>query len=234
MGDMPLNLQVKLLKVLEERTFRRLGGTTPIPVQARLITATNADLHDKMATGAFRRDLYYRLNVFAIHLPPLRERGRDVIEIALHFMRHFNREFGKNMQGVSPEAQQLMLSYDWPGNIRELRNAIERAVLIGPETEIRPQDLAIRGRLRPAAASAGVGITTEMGAGESAGLEIKVPSHGVNFEEVEQQLIRIAMRHCNNNASAAARFLRMTRETLRYRLRKFGIREGAVEEKDEV
>ena len=235
MGEMPLNLQVKLLKVLEERTFRRLGGTTPIAVQARLITATNADLHDKMAVGAFRRDLYYRLNVFAIHLPPLRERGRDVIDIALHFVRHFNREFGKTMQGISPEAQQLLLSYEWPGNIRELRNAIERAVLIGPGTEIRPQDLAIRGgRMRPAAASAGVGLTTEMGASESAGLEIKVPPHGVNFEEVEQQLIRIAMRHCNNNASAAARFLRMTRETLRYRLRKFGIREGNVEEKYEV
>ena len=113
-------------------------------MQARLITATNADLHDKMATGAFRRDLYYRLNVFAIHLPPLRERGRDVIEIALHFVRHFNREFAKTMQGITPEAQQLLLSYEWPGNIRELRNAIERAVLIGSRTEIRPQDLAIQ------------------------------------------------------------------------------------------
>jgi two-component system, NtrC family, response regulator AtoC len=231
MGDMPPSLQVKLLKVLEERTFRRLGGTTPIPVQSRLIAATNADLHEKMAIGTFRRDLYYRLNVFAIHLPALRERGRDVLEIALHFVRHFDREFGKTMQGISADAQQLLLSYEWPGNIRELRNAIERAVLIGSGNELRPQDLAIKTRVRPAVPQAPVEIPNEMNLADESGLEIKVPSHGVNFEDVEQQLIRIAMRHCNNNASAAARFLRMTRETLRYRLRKFGIRENAAEEK---
>ncbi|MDD5088098.1 MAG: sigma-54 dependent transcriptional regulator [bacterium] len=227
MGDMPINLQAKLLKVIEERKIRRLGGTSTISVQFRLIAATNADLNEKMAAGAFRRDLFYRLNVFTIHLPPLRERGRDVLEIANHFVKHFNREFSKNIVRISPDAQQLLLSYDWPGNIRELRNAIERAVLIGTSDEIQPQDLAIKTRFRPT-------IFPEVSAESSpapmtsppvGGMDIKVPPHGVNFEEVEKQLIRIAMRHCDNNASAAARFLRMTRETLRYRLKKFGIRE---------
>jgi DNA-binding NtrC family response regulator len=225
-GEMTPNLQVKLLKVIEERTFRRLGGTAPLSVQFRLIAATNADLQERMAAGAFRRDLYYRLNVFTIHLPPLRERDTDVLLVTEHFIRHFNREFGKSMGGVTPDAQQLLLSYEWPGNIRELRNAIERAVLIGSSDEIRPQDLAIKALLKPAAARAPL---SEMAA-PSALFDIKIPPHGVNFEEVERQLIRLAMRHCNNNASAAARFLRMTRETLRYRLKKFGIREGVESE----
>jgi two-component system response regulator AtoC len=224
-GEMTPNLQVKLLKVIEERSFRRLGGTTPISVQFRLIAATNADLQERMAAGAFRRDLYYRLNVFTIHLPPLRERGTDVILIAEHFIRHFNREFSKNIGSITPDAQQLLLSYDWPGNIRELRNAVERAVLIGSSDEIRPQDLAIKARLKPLAAAP----ASDMAAPTTL-FDIKIPPHGVNFEEVERQLIRLAMRHCNNNASAAARFLRMTRETLRYRLKKFGIREGVEPE----
>jgi DNA-binding NtrC family response regulator len=226
-GEMTPNLQVKLLKVIEERSFRRLGGTTPISVQFRLIAATNADLQERMAAGAFRRDLYYRLNVFNIHLPPLRERDTDVLLVTEHFIRHFNREFGKSISGVTPDAQQLLLSYDWPGNIRELRNAVERAVLIGASDEIRPQDLAIKARLQPAAAAPSPAPEV---ASPAALFDIKIPSHGVNFEEVERQLIRLAMRHCNNNASAAARFLRMTRETLRYRLKKFGIREGVESE----
>lgn len=227
MGDMPPNLQAKLLRVIEERKFRRLGGTNTLSVQFRLVAATNADLHEKMATGAFRRDLFYRLNVFSIHLPPLRERGTDVLEIAQHFVRHFNREFGKNMQGISPDAQQLLLAYDWPGNIRELRNAVERAVLIGSMHEIRPQDLAIK----PRHSAPPVPQRPSLDASAPAsGFELKVPQHGVDFEDVEQQLIRIAMRHCHNNASAAARFLRMTRETLRYRLKKFGMREAAEKE----
>ncbi len=229
-GEMPANLQVKLLKVLEERSFRRLGGTTTIHVQFRLIAATNAELAAMIANSTFRRDLYYRLNVFHIHLPPLRERGRDLIEIASHFMHHFNREFGKNIVGLTPEAERLILSYEWPGNIRELRNAIERAVLIGSDRYIQASDLAVKSKVRS------VGAETEVEAElapDFQGFEIKVPSHGVNFEDVEKQLIRIAMHHCNNNASAAARFLRMTRETLRYRLKKFGIREEVINEFEE-
>jgi two-component system response regulator AtoC len=225
-GEMTPNLQVKLLKVIEERSFRRLGGTVPISVQFRLIAATNADLQERMAAGAFRRDLFYRLNVFTIHLPALRDRDTDVLLIADHFIKHFNREFGKNTRGITPDAQQLLLSYDWPGNIRELRNAVERAVLIGSDEEIRPQDLAIKARLKSLSAPSHVAETAAL----SSIYDIKIPPHGVNFEEVERQLIRLAMRHCNNNASAAARFLRMTRETLRYRLKKFGIREGVEQE----
>jgi two-component system, NtrC family, response regulator AtoC len=221
-GEMPANLQVKLLKVLEERAFRRLGGTATIHVQFRLIAATNAELTQMLANGTFRRDLYYRLNVFSIHLPPLRERGHDLIEISNSFINHFNREFSKSIVGLSPDAERLILNYEWPGNIRELRNAIERACLIGSDRFIQANDLAIKARHREL--SGETPMETEL-APDFSGFEIKVPQHGVNFEDVERQLIRIAMRHCNNNASAAARFLRMTRETLRYRLKKFGIRE---------
>ncbi len=221
-GEMPQNLQVKLLKVLEERSFRRLGGTSTISVQFRLIAATNAELTQMIARNAFRRDLYYRLNVFHINMPPLRDRGHDLIEISSHFIHHFNREFSKNILGLAPEAERLILTHDWPGNIRELRNAIERAVLIGNDAYIQATDLAVKSKVRTEGKE--TPVEAEM-TPEFHGFEIKVPSHGVNFEDVEKQLIRIAMRHCNNNASAAARFLRMTRETLRYRLKKFGIRE---------
>ena len=222
-GELPLNLQVKLLRVIEERRFRRLGGTATLSVQFRLIAATNADLQEMIAANRFRRDLYYRLAVFSIHLPPLRERGHDVIEIGNTFIQHFNREFGKNIAGFTPDAEQVLLSYDWPGNIRELRNAVERAVLIGPDRYIHPNDLAIKSRIRPPLPEAAPHNGFAHAASPDTGFEIQVPQHGVNFEDVERQLIRIAMRHCNNNASAAARFLRMTRETLRYRLKKFGI-----------
>ena len=223
-GEMPLNLQVKLLRVIEERRFRRLGGTATLSVQFRLIAATNADLQEMIAAHRFRRDLYYRLAVFSIHLPPLRERGHDVVEIANSFVQHFNREFGKSIQGISPEAQDVLLSYDWPGNIRELRNAVERAVLIGSGRYILPSDLAIKSRAHtPLSMDTALQADHLAPAAPQNGFEIKVPNHGVNFEDVERQLIRIAMHHCNNNASAAARFLRMTRETLRYRLKKFGI-----------
>lgn len=224
-GEMPQNLQVKLLKVIEERHFRRLGGTNTLNVQFRLIAATNADLMKMIGAGAFRRDLYYRLAVFAIHMPSLNDRGPDVIEIAKHFIRHFNSEFSKNIQGISPAAEEVLLAYDWPGNIRELRNAVERAVLIGTDPYIQPGDLAIKAHYRAEkeTPNAENGLEADLVPGSS-GLRIEIPKHGVDFEEVEKQLIRIAMRHCNNNASAAARFLRMTRETLRYRLKKYNLK----------
>ncbi|MCC6475526.1 sigma-54-dependent Fis family transcriptional regulator [bacterium] len=229
-GEMPLNLQVKLLKVIEERTFRRVGGTQPLQVKFRLIAATNANLPDLIDQGRFRRDLYYRLAVFSIHIPPLRERARDIIEIAQHFIDKFNREFGKNIKGIAPDAQHLLTSYNWPGNIRELRNAVERAVLIGSGQWISPADLAIlpmQETPTPSKFSMPEKDVDDMlnTPSEPEGFHIEVPNHGVNMEEVEKQLIRIAMHHCQNNASAAARFLRMTRETLRYRLKKYGIRE---------
>ncbi len=228
-GEMPLNLQVKLLKVIEERTFRRVGGTQPLQMKFRLIAATNANLNEQIESGKFRRDLYYRLAVFSIHLPPLRERARDTIDIAAHFVERFNREFGKNIQGIAPDAERLLTSYNWPGNIRELRNAVERAVLIGPGPLIQAADLAILPMMQetpaPSISSMPERDIDSMMHNANDGFQIDVPTGGVNMEEVEKQLIRIAMRHCNNNASAAARFLRMTRETLRYRLKKYGIRE---------
>jgi DNA-binding NtrC family response regulator len=226
-GELPVNLQVKLLKVIEERNFRRLGGTKTITVQFRLIAATNANLQAEIEAHRFRRDLYYRLAVFSIHLPALRERGQDVMEIAEHFISHFNREFGKNVKGISPEAERILMNHGWPGNIRELRNAIERTVLIGTDDYIQAADLAVIPQVN-AGATEPVDLEQDMASLSNTStdeFEIRVPNGGVNMEEVERQLIRIAMGHCSNNASAAARFLRMTRETLRYRLKKYGIKE---------
>ena len=140
-GDMTQNLQVKILKAIEERRFRRIGGIQDVKVNLRIITATNANLEELIAKGLFRKDLYYRLNVLSIHIPPLRDRGIDILSLTRYYINHFNREYKKDIQGLTPECERLLLSYHWPGNVRELRNAIERAVLIESTDRIRAEDL---------------------------------------------------------------------------------------------
>ncbi len=140
-SEMPLALQSKLLRVLEAREFFRVGGTKPITVNARIIAATNKDLKSMVAEGSFREDLYYRIAVFEIHLPPLRDRISDIPLLAEYFVRKFNRELKKNYAGISPAAMQLIMAYDWPGNIREMRNVIERAMILGSGPYIEPADL---------------------------------------------------------------------------------------------
>src|SRR5512136_2531788 len=130
-GDMELGMQAKLLRFLEDRTFRRIGGAKVISVDIRIISATNKDLMKAIEDKSFRNDLYYRLQVIPIFLPPLRERREDIIQIAMHFIGYFNREFNKQVTGISSEAEQLFLNYHWPGNIRELKNVIERAIILG-------------------------------------------------------------------------------------------------------
>jgi transcriptional regulator with GAF, ATPase, and Fis domain len=141
MGEMPPPLQAKLLRVLQERTFERVGSTRPIQVDVRVIAATNRDLVKAIAAGTFRADLYYRLNVVSITMPPLRERREDVPLLASHFAARHGREIRGHEVGISPEARALLIRYDWPGNVRELGNAIERAVVLGQDDTIRPEDL---------------------------------------------------------------------------------------------
>jgi Nif-specific regulatory protein len=151
-GEMPLQLQVKLLRVLQERQIERVGGTQPVKLDIRLIAATNRNLEDEVRAGRFRPDLYYRLNVVTLKTPPLRERPSDIPVLAMHFASKFGAQCGRRIGGISPEAEAYLVHYDWPGNIRELENALERAVVLGSSDIIQLEDLpeSIREIARPA------------------------------------------------------------------------------------
>jgi Nif-specific regulatory protein len=148
-GDLPLNLQVKLLRVIQHKTFEQVGGAEPIKVDVRIIAATNRDIEREVEEGRFRADLYYRLNVLPIYIPPLRERRDDIPLLADFFLKRFNREIKKQITGFTPEAMEVLLSFSWPGNVRELENAIERAVVTAQSDKIAPEAFAAAGRSRP-------------------------------------------------------------------------------------
>jgi len=219
-GEMPLMLQAKLLRVLEEQCFRRLGGLKDIRVDLRVIAATNKNLRDAVQEGAFRQDLYFRLNVIHITIPPLRERREDILPLARHFIQHYNRKFKREIIGLSPEAEQLLLAYDWPGNVRELRNAIERAMILEESSVIRPSSL-------PSSitkfSSNQVRITVpKLSMVEPAGSEFTM-----SLEEHEKQLILKALEQTGWNQTRAAKLLQITRDTLRYKMKKFNLRQLA-------
>jgi len=209
-GDMPTSIQAKLLRFLEERKVRRVGGLTDIPVDVQVIAATNKVLKKLVQEGKFREDLYYRIVVVPIYVPPLRERKEDIIDLANHFIKHFNREFKKHVKGFSPIALKMIMQYDWPGNIRELRNVIERAMIFEEEDMIMVERL-------PAEIIASSGKTYG-----SSPLEIKIPPEGIDIEEVEKELIRQALLMTKGNQSKAARLLNIGVDAMRYRMKKFG------------
>lgn len=211
-GDMPPALQAKLLRFLEERRFRRVGGTKEISVDVRVIGATNRDLEKAIEEGKFRRDLMYRLNVVTIFLPPLRTRGDDVKLLTQHFVARFVKEFKKPITEITAEAYQLLHKYSWPGNVRELRNVIERAVLLCKDETIAADDIVL-------------------GRAESHTWEWDIenfvlPPNGFDFEKIralESHLLRQALARTNNNQTQAARLLNLSRDRLRYRLQKHGL-----------
>jgi len=211
-GDMPPALQAKLLRFLEERRFRRVGGTKEIAVDVRVIGATNRDLEKAIEQGQFRRDLMYRLNVVTIHLPPLRARGEDVRLLAQHFVDRFSKEFKKPITRLSDEVYQKLRSYSWPGNVRELRNVIERAVLLCRGDTLTPEDIVL-------------------GRSESRPWEwdidhLALPPEGFDFDKLrrlECHLLQQALARTNNNQTQAARLLNLSRDRLRYRLQKHGL-----------
>jgi two-component system response regulator AtoC len=207
-GDMPPALQAKLLRFLEERAFRRVGGIDDISVDVRVIAATNRDIEKAIREGQFREDLYYRLNVVPVYLPPLRERGDDIRLLTQHFVSHFAKEFKKNVVGVSEAAYAKLQNYPWEGNVRELRNVIERAALLCRGEHIEPTDIAL-GRLDDE---------------QDEGLDVlRLPTGGLDLARVEEHLCKEAMRRTNNNQTQAAKLLHISRDQLRYRLEKFGI-----------
>jgi two-component system, NtrC family, response regulator AtoC len=215
-GDMTAALQAKLLRVLEERRFRRVGGTKDISVDIRVVAATNKELRAAVEQGVFRKDLYYRLQVVTITIPPLRERREDIPPLTQNFLEHFGREFKKAVPRVARDAERLLAQHDWPGNVRELRNVIERAMILVESGEIGPGDLP------PEMAS-----VTPAAAGPTRFL---LPSGGIVFEDLERDLVRQALDATHGNQTRAARLLGLTRDELRYRVKKFDLTPRADDE----
>ncbi|OGG57004.1 MAG: hypothetical protein A3F84_05385 [Candidatus Handelsmanbacteria bacterium RIFCSPLOWO2_12_FULL_64_10] len=224
-GDMPPEMQVRLLRTLEERRIRRVGGSVEIPVNVRVVSATNRDLPAAIAQGRFREDLYYRLNAFTISLPPLRERPEDIPSLAEHFLRRFAREMQKPIEGFSPEALTLLRSHPFPGNCQELANAVERAVILCKARRITPDDLLFSPSLRqpdgtpqegPEQRSAPLcaDLSSALGA---------VPETDLSLSAVEAGAIREALRRCAGNRGEAARILGLSRFALRRRMAHYKI-----------
>lgn len=207
-GDLPLQTQIKLLRVLQEREFERLGGTETIRSNIRLITATNKNLEESIAAGSFREDLYYRLNVFAIHLPPLRERKSDILLLAEHFLEKYEREHGKRVRRISTPAIDMLMSYHYPGNVRELENAIERAVLACDSSVIHGHHLP------PTLQTAEVsGTVTSL-------------SLAAAVEAFERGMIQDALKSSRGNIAKAAKMLDSTERILGYKIKKYAIVAG--------
>jgi DNA-binding NtrC family response regulator len=206
-GDVPPAIQVKLLRVLQEREFERLGGTKTLKVDVRLIAATNRDLRAALEEGTFREDLYYRLNVVAIDIPPLRDRKEDVPGLVNFFLQKFAREMEKPAHTITPQAMKLLVDFHWPGNVREVENVVQRGVTLssGPALDVSDIQLDI-----PTARS------------NSSGSSHVLPP-GMTLDQWEEEAIREALRHANGNKSQAARALGLSRNALRYRLSKMGV-----------
>jgi DNA-binding NtrC family response regulator len=210
-GEMTPGLQAKLLRFLEERTFKRVGGLTDIRVDVRVVAATNRDLEDEVKAGKFREDLFYRLQVMPVRLPPLRERVGDIPLLVAHYVDRYNREFRKRVRGLQPAAQALLDQYRWPGNVRELRNAIERAMLLADNGLLGVEDFATLSR--PAIASS----------------MFRLPPEGVDLETVERQLLVQALQRAGGNQTQAGYLLGINRDQVRYRIEKFGLTKPSQE-----
>src|SRR6476620_8090247 len=203
-GEMSAGLQAKLLRFLEEKSFKRVGGASDIRVDVRVIAATNRNLDQEVSNGKFREDLFYRLQVMPIPLPPLRERHGDVRLLASYYIDVFNREFKRHVRGVSPEAMTMLEQYQWPGNVREMRNAIERAMLLVEHEWLQPGDFTTLTRsITPA--------------------EFKLPAEGISLDEVERQLLVQALERSGGNQTQAGQLLGINRDQVRYRIEKFGL-----------
>jgi two-component system, NtrC family, response regulator AtoC len=217
-GDMHTSMQAKLLRMLEEKTFKRIGGIKDIKVDVRVVSATNLRLSQVMQEGKFRKDLFYRLQVVPIYLPPLRERGQDILVLAKHFIEYFNQECHKNVQRITKEAEQILLSYPWPGNVRELRNVIERAMILEIEHELGPDHLS------PEILDGGFSFTQAGSMPAPVSLDgFSIPETGLSIEEVEHALVKKALDMANGNQTRAASLLKMPRDAFRRRMKRFGL-----------
>jgi transcriptional regulator with PAS, ATPase and Fis domain len=220
-GELELSLQAKLLRVLEEGAFRRVGGLKDIPLDVRIIAASNRDLKNESDAGRFRLDLYYRLSVIQIEIPALRERGDDVILLADYYIKLFNARLRKRVRGLTVEVADIFRRYSRPGNVRELRNVIERVMILedGDLITMRylPRDLVPEER----AASASLSRPAEIeAAGDAEQYVFRLPPKGIILDEVEMSLVRQALERSGGNQTRAAELLGISRDQLRYRLKK--------------
>lgn len=213
-GQLSPETQAKLLTVIESHTFRRLGSVVERHVDTRILAATNLDLDDAVARGTFRADLYHRLNVLSLRLPPLRERGEDGVLLANHFVGHHCRQYGLTPRRISREAKERIRLYKWPGNVRELANEIERALLLETGEELSLAQIPL-----PSAADK----PNEVRIANSAGLNIELPPSGIPFANIERQVFLRALEMCEWNVARTARFLSLSRDTLRYRIERLGL-----------
>jgi DNA-binding NtrC family response regulator len=212
-GDIPPATQVKLLRVLQEKEFERLGGTKTLKVDVRLVAATNRDLRAALEEGTFREDLYYRLNVVAIDIPPLREHKEDIPALARFFLKKFSRDSGTQPKAITPEAVNVLMNFYWPGNVRELENVLERSVTFSAGGTLDAADI----RMDPQPA-------------RPAGSAALVLPEGMTLDKWEEEIIREALRQSNGNKSQAARALGLSRNALRYRLSQMGVADPAEKE----
>ncbi len=211
-GDMKENLQSKLLRVLEQRSVRRLGGKADIPVETTVIATTNRKIAEGVREGTFRKDLFYRLNTFSLHIPPLRERSADVPLLARHFLSLFSRKYRRmDIKGFSREAESHLSSYNWPGNVRELANVIERVVVLKSVETIQPEHISFLFN----------GHAPDTGTMEAG--RFLLPEEGLSLEDLEKDLLIQALERADNNKAKAAKLLNITYDTLRYQIKKFGI-----------
>jgi two-component system, NtrC family, response regulator AtoC len=206
-GEMVPALQAKLLRFLEEKTFKRVGGATDLRVDVRVIAATNRQLEEEVRQGRFREDLYYRLNVLPIPLPPLRERAEDIPLLVHYYVNTFNADFKKRIQRVTPDALERLKTHRWPGNVRELRNAVERAMLLGEGPELGVEDFAFT--VGPSA--------TRLSE------QIELPASGIDLDQLERSLVGQALERSGWNQTRAAAMLGLNRDQIRYRIEKFGL-----------
>jgi DNA-binding NtrC family response regulator len=209
-GDVPAPIQVKLLRVLQEREFERLGSNVTRHIDVRVVAATNQDLRAALEQGTFREDLYYRLNVVPLNIPPLRERKQDIAFLANHFVHKLSPDSGSQVESITDAAMQKLLAYHWPGNVRELENVIERALVMATGTQLDANDIKLEAPPSPRRAQAG-------------GADGHFLPEGMSLDQYEQELIKEALRRADGNKSQAARLLGLTRNALRYRLTQMGM-----------
>ena len=244
-GELSGLLQAKLLRVLEEQVIRRVGGVKDQEVDVRVIAASNRDLERAVREGQFRQDLYYRLAIISLFLPPLRDRREDILPLVHFFIERYNQRFRKSVRGITPETRELLTKYDWPGNVRELKNAIERAMILEDDDMLRPVYLPFSvGSPLSSLTAFEVSSGGNVAAGSALILpppetqvvngknlpRLSIPEGGTSLEEIERTFVEMAMQQANRNQTQAAKLLDISRDALRYKLKKFGLMHSEDEE----
>ena len=217
-GDLPLGMQAKLLRVLQEREVVKVGSRTPVPIDVRIIAATNVNLEEAVAASHFRADLYYRFNVATLHLAPLRDRPGDILPLARHFLKIYSERLGYQQIKLAPSTELALLSYNWPGNIRELENAIHRALLICPSNRLRPEDFKLTG-----ASHIDSAISFSSTSLESAVEKLCEQAPPKLFDFLEETIVRTAFKFCEENQVQTAKLLDISRNVLRHKLGLYGL-----------